>query len=49
MVVMVCGITAARVSSDEVNTLGLGENNWKIFQARGDASTTAADRLWFIH
>jgi len=42
-------ITAARVSSDEVNTLGLGENNWKIFQVGGDASTSAADRLWFIH
>ena len=26
-----------------------GENNWKIFQVGGDASTSAADRLWFIH
>jgi hypothetical protein len=42
-------ITAARVSSDEVNTLGLGGNNWNFFQVGGDASTTAADRLWFIH
>jgi len=42
-------ITTARVSSDEVNTLGLGGNNWNIFQVGGDASTSAADRLWFIH